>query len=70
MSVDRAVALSREQLPQWLDPVVHVADEVSGGQLSRHLPPPAGGRDSAVLILFGERPSPGSADTARRATCC
>ena len=70
VSVDRAVALSREQLPHWLDPVVHVADEVSGDQLSRHLPPPAGGRDSAVLILFGERPSPAARTPARRATCC
>ena len=56
MSIDRAVELSREHLPGWLEPVVRVADEVSGEQLSRFLPPAAGGRASAVRVLFGEPP--------------
>jgi 8-oxo-dGTP pyrophosphatase MutT (NUDIX family) len=41
-------------LPEWLVPVAEVARTVSGEQLSRFLPPEGGGRQSAVLILFGE----------------
>jgi 8-oxo-dGTP pyrophosphatase MutT (NUDIX family) len=49
------VRLSREGLPEWLDPVVKAADTVEPLQLSRFLPPESGdGRQSAVLILFGE----------------
>ncbi|MEU2317571.1 MULTISPECIES: NUDIX hydrolase [Streptomyces] len=49
------VALSRDGLPAWLDPVVHAAETVRPTQLSRFLPPKDGsGRQSAVLILFGE----------------
>ena len=40
--------------PPWLDELVRVLPTVSGEQLSRFLPPPTGGRHSAVLILFGE----------------
>lgn len=40
--------------PQWLDELVAAARVVRPGQLSRHLPPPNGGRAAAVLILFGE----------------
>lgn len=47
--------LSKEGLPGWLDPVVHAAETVEPLQLSRFLPPADGaGRQSAVLILFGE----------------
>ncbi|MHC3471492.1 NUDIX hydrolase [Streptomyces sp. 7R007] len=49
------VELSREGLPGWLDPVVRVVETVQPLQLSRFLPPEDGaGRQSAVLILFGE----------------
>ena len=48
--------LSREQLPSWLDELARLSDEVSGEQLSRFLPPETGGRESAVLVLFGEGP--------------
>lgn len=49
------VALSKEGLPDWLAPVVRAAETVEPLQLSRFLPPVNGaGRQSAVLILFGE----------------
>ncbi|MFE1286304.1 NUDIX hydrolase [Streptomyces sp. NPDC058751] len=49
--------LSKEGLPGWLDPVARVAETVEPLQLSRFLPPANGaGRQSAVLILFGEGP--------------
>ncbi|MFD0069744.1 NUDIX hydrolase, partial [Streptomyces sp. NPDC127574] len=52
---DGQVQLSREGLPDWLDPVAHAAETVEPLQLSRFLPPTNGtGRQSAVLILFGE----------------
>ncbi|MEU6173912.1 CoA pyrophosphatase [Streptantibioticus parmotrematis] len=41
-------------LPSWLAPVVDAAASVRPEQLSRFLPPDAGGRQSAVLVLFGE----------------
>ncbi|MDI5962968.1 CoA pyrophosphatase [Streptomyces sp. SL13] len=43
-------------LPDWLAPVAEAASTVRAEQLSRFLPPPDGGRQSAVLILFGEGP--------------
>jgi 8-oxo-dGTP pyrophosphatase MutT (NUDIX family) len=43
-------------LPEWLRPVDEVARGVLPEQLSRYLPPPEGGRPSAVLLLFGEGP--------------
>ncbi|MGW4030951.1 NUDIX hydrolase [Streptomyces sp. NPDC004838] len=49
------VTVSADGLPGWLDPVVRVMDTVEPAQLSRFLPPKGGGgRQSAVLILFGE----------------
>ncbi|MFF3886967.1 NUDIX hydrolase [Streptomyces sp. NPDC001914] len=49
--------LSKDGLPGWLDPVAEVAETVEPLQLSRFLPPANGaGRQSAVLILFGEGP--------------
>src|SRR5215212_4812473 len=49
------VTLSKKGLPGWLDPVVHAVETVEPLQLSRFLPPEDGaGRQSAVLILFGE----------------
>ncbi|MFD5575608.1 coenzyme A pyrophosphatase, partial [Streptomyces cadmiisoli] len=48
-------AVTTEGLPGWLDPVVEAARSVQPGQLSRFLPPEDGrGRQSAVLVLFGE----------------
>ncbi|NEC85001.1 CoA pyrophosphatase [Streptomyces sp. SID12501] len=47
--------LSKDGLPGWLDPMVHAVETVEPLQLSRFLPPEDGaGRQSAVLILFGE----------------
>ncbi|MCL6736290.1 NUDIX hydrolase [Streptomyces neyagawaensis] len=47
--------LDRTGLPTWLDPVVRAVETVQPLQLSRFLPPENGsGRQSAVLILFGE----------------
>lgn len=39
--------------PGWLDELVRALPAVRGEQLSRFLPPPTGGRHSAVLVLFG-----------------
>jgi 8-oxo-dGTP pyrophosphatase MutT (NUDIX family) len=43
-------------VPTWLDPVREVLATVRPEQLSRFLPPPEGGRESAVLVLFGDGP--------------
>jgi 8-oxo-dGTP pyrophosphatase MutT (NUDIX family) len=43
-------------LPAWLEPVADVAARIRPEQLSRFLPPDEGGRESAVLLLFGEGP--------------
>ncbi|MER5727412.1 CoA pyrophosphatase [Streptomyces sp. NPDC002138] len=49
--------VSAHGLPAWLDPVVEAARTVRPAQLSRFLPPEDGaGRQSAVLVLFGEGP--------------
>ncbi|MDH6451848.1 8-oxo-dGTP pyrophosphatase MutT (NUDIX family) [Streptomyces sp. SAI-149] len=51
----KGVTLSKDGLPSWLDPVVHAVETVEPRQLSRFLPPADGaGRQSAVLVLFGE----------------
>src|SRR6478609_10299161 len=47
-------ALVRDGLPPWLLPVRDAAERAAPEQLSRFLPPPEGGRPSAVLMLFGE----------------
>jgi len=47
-------------MPDWLRPLADAAVDVRPEQLSRFLPPAEGGRESAVLILFGEaRPGSG-----------
>ncbi|MFJ7268923.1 NUDIX hydrolase [Streptomyces sp. NPDC099050] len=52
-----SIDLRTQGLPGWLDPVVEAARTVRPTQLSRFLPPEDGrGRQSAVLILFGEGP--------------
>ncbi len=40
--------------PGWLDRLVAALPDVRGEELSRFLPPPSGGRHSAVLVLFGD----------------
>ena len=40
--------------PAWLDGLVQGLRTVDGSYFTRFLPPPEGGRDSAVLVLFGE----------------
>ncbi|MFP3988830.1 CoA pyrophosphatase [Streptomyces sp. E11-3] len=50
-----AVTVSRDGLPDWLDPVASAAEGIEPRQLSRFLPPESGaGRQSAVLVLFGD----------------
>ncbi|MER6911166.1 CoA pyrophosphatase [Streptomyces sp. NPDC000594] len=50
-----APPVTADGLPAWLDPVARFADTVRPRQLSSFLPPrDGGGRQSAVLILFGE----------------
>jgi 8-oxo-dGTP pyrophosphatase MutT (NUDIX family) len=41
-------------LPGWFDPLLAVAATVRAEDLTRLLPPAEGGRESAVLVLFGE----------------
>lgn len=41
-------------LPQWLHQLSEAATDVLPQQLSRFLPPESGGRQSAVLVAFGE----------------
>ena len=40
--------------PPWLAPLAAALPGITGQQMSRLLPPPEGGRHSAVLALFGE----------------
>ncbi|MFA3877511.1 CoA pyrophosphatase [Streptomyces sp. MMCC 100] len=65
----RDAMLSKEGLPGWLDPVVRAVETVRPTQLSRFLPPADGaGRQSAVLILFGDgtrEDGPGGAEAGR-----
>ncbi|WP_066954447.1 NUDIX hydrolase [Streptomyces lushanensis] len=56
---DRAteITVTAEGLPDWLTPVERGALGVAPEQLSSFLPPASGdGRQSAVLVLFGEGP--------------
>lgn len=41
-------------IPSWLEPLAEAIPTVKGEHFTRFLPPPEGGRDSAVLVLFGE----------------
>lgn len=45
------------EVPQWLRPLATAARSVAPEALSRFLPPDQGGRESAVLMLFGEGPA-------------
>ncbi len=42
--------------PEWVDRIVRSAEQVDPTWYSRFLPPPEGGRESAVLALFGPDP--------------
>lgn len=44
-------------IPGWLVPLARAARTVRPEQVTRFLPPPEGGRHSAVLMLFGEGPA-------------
>lgn len=44
-------------VPAWLDPLRLALPDVRPEQLSRFLPPAQGGREAAVLVLFGEGPA-------------
>ncbi|MFI9720733.1 NUDIX hydrolase [Streptomyces sp. NPDC052396] len=50
----REISVTTEGLPGWLQPVARGLEVVRPEQLSRFLPPETGGRQSAVLVLFGE----------------
>ncbi len=41
-------------VPGWLQPLAAAIPTVKGEHFTRFLPPAEGGRDSAVLVLFGE----------------
>ena len=43
-------------IPDWLQPLAEQIPVVKGEHFTRFLPPEEGGRDSAVLVLFGEGP--------------
>lgn len=43
-------------VPDWLQPLAAALPTVRGEYFTRFLPPPEGGRDSAVLALFGDGP--------------
>lgn len=51
-----AVRGPEPQVPAWLAGLVEAVPTVRGEHFSRILPPAEGGRDSAVLVLFGEGP--------------
>ncbi|HEX5565564.1 MAG TPA: CoA pyrophosphatase [Streptomyces sp.] len=53
------VTVTDRGLPHWLRPVAEAAATIRPRQLSRFLPPGEGGRQSAVLVLFGEGGGPG-----------
>jgi len=51
---EMGLALDVTDLPAWLAPVAAAAGQVRGSDLTRFLPPPTGGRPSAVLMLLGD----------------
>ena len=44
------------EVPAWLAPLVEATADLDATELSRFLPPDDSGRQSAVLILFGDGP--------------
>jgi 8-oxo-dGTP pyrophosphatase MutT (NUDIX family) len=51
-----AVPSPAADLPAWLRPLAEAVAGIRADELSRHFPPKQGGRQSAVLLLFGEGP--------------
>jgi 8-oxo-dGTP pyrophosphatase MutT (NUDIX family) len=45
--------------PEWLDRAHHAIEDAEAGFFDRFAPPPAGGRRSSVLLLFGPAPGGG-----------
>lgn len=56
-----------DDLPAWLHPLVDAVERVLPEQLSGFLPPDEGGRQSAILILFGDGPPAEPAEPAAQA---
>lgn len=54
--------------PPWLDQLTAGIPTVKGEHFTRFLPPPEGGRDSAVLVLFAEGPQGPDVLVLERAT--
>lgn len=55
-----SAGLQPERAPEWLHPLLSGVRDVDAATLIRHrIPPPAGGRSAAVLVLFGEEPAHG-----------
>jgi 8-oxo-dGTP pyrophosphatase MutT (NUDIX family) len=53
--------LRPDRAPAWLRPLLRGVRDVDAAALSHHrIPPPAGGRPAAVLVLFGEDPAHGA----------
>jgi 8-oxo-dGTP pyrophosphatase MutT (NUDIX family) len=46
----------QDMTPAWLSTLLQAAGGLEAADLSRSTPPPDGGRESAVLVLFGEGP--------------
>ena len=61
------VAVSRDGLPDWLTPVADAAEVVRPEQLSRFLPPAAGGLEFS--LARGQLPSPHRSGTRSRPRC-
>src|SRR5450631_2218053 len=49
-----AVGVGGGSPPGWLAKLLEAAGGLEAADLSRSIPPPGGGRESAVLVLFGE----------------
>lgn len=54
VAADGSLAVTDAGLPTWLKPTADAAKQLRPEQLSRYLPPHTGGRQSAVLVLFGD----------------
>lgn len=52
-----APSTQRLEVPTWLSELADRVPDLDPSQLSRVLPPPEGGRESAVLMLFGPPPA-------------